>query len=378
MLVGLPGSGKSWFSRSLLARDPTSWTLISQDDSGSRSTCESEIGRAHGRVLLDRCNTVASDRKSWLELAVKCHSPVCVWFDYDRELCTSRTQMRAGHPTLPPGSRVRNAIEQMQKIFVRPRLDEGFQAVVIVRSFAAAQELVLRLSLRITIFKFPRTPHFANLGAASSDDMIKDIAALPHEGHVVITEKIDGANMSFSLSLDRSRVIVQNRSHYVDSSTHEQSKKLGIWVEHHEGDLFKILDRDPFFAERYILFGEWMFATHSIPYTRLPGRFLAFDLYDRSTRTWADTRLLSRLLASTLISSVPVLYEGTMPSDSELRSMVQKKSKFWDGCVEGVYVKVERDDRVISRGKVVRSDFIAGNEHWGRANLRVNAASSIE
>ena len=372
VLVGLPGSGKSWFSRSLIARDPSSWTLISQDDSGSRSTCESEMGRAHGRVLLDRCNTAASDRRSWLELASKCTSPVCVWFDYNRELCTSRAQMRAGHPTLPPGGRVRNAIEQMQKIFVRPRLNEGFKAVVIVRSFKAAQELVLRLSPPITIFKFPRTPHLINLGAASSDDIITAIAAFPHEGNVVITEKIDGANMGFSLSSDRSRIIVQNRSHYVDSSTHEQFKKLGVWVERHEGDLFKILDRDPIFAERYILFGEWMLATHSIPYTRLPGRFLAFDLYDRSTRTWADTRLLSGLLASTSIPSVPVLYQGTMPSDSELRDMVQGQSKFWEGRVEGVYVKVERDGCVTSRGKVVRSDFIAGNEHWGRGNLRVN------
>jgi atypical dual specificity phosphatase len=160
----------------------------------------------------------------------------------------------------------------MHKIFVRPRLDEGFKAVVIVRSFSAAQDLVLRLSPYITIFKFPRTPHLINLGAASSDDIITDLAA--REGHVVITEKIDGANMGFSLSSDRSRIIVQNRSHYVDSSTHEQFKKLRIWVERHESDLFKILDRDPLFAERCILFGEWVFATHSIPYTRLPDRFL--------------------------------------------------------------------------------------------------------
>jgi atypical dual specificity phosphatase len=280
--------------------------------------------------------------------------------------------MRAGHPTLPPGSRVRNAVEQMQKLFVRPTLHEGFKAVVIVKSFAAAQELVLRLSPPVNVFKFPRTPHLINLGAASSDDIITDHTALLCEGHVVITEKIDGANMGFSLSSDRSRIIVQNRSHYVDSSTHEQFKKLGIWVERHESDLFRILDRDPLFAERYILFGEWMFATHSIPYTRLPDRFIAFDLYDRSTRMWADNKLLSGLLSSTSISSVPVLYEGKMPTDKELRNMVQGESTFWDGRVEGVYVKVERDGCVISRGKVVRSDFIAGNEHWGRGELQVN------
>ena len=375
MLVGLPGSGKSWFSKSLLARDPSKWTLISQDDSRSRFICESEIGRAQGSVLLDRCNTAASDRKRWLELASRCTSPVCIWFDYDRELCISRAQMRAGHATLPPGSRVRNAVEQMQKILVRPALHEGFKAMVIVKSFAAAQELVLRLSPPINIFKFPRTPHLINLGAASSDDIVTDV--VPREGHVVITEKIDGANMGFSLSSDRSRIVVQNRSHYVDSSTHEQFKKLGIWVESHKNDLFKVLDRDPFFAERYILFGEWMFATHSIPYTRLPSQFIAFDLYDRNTGTWAGTRLLSELLASTSISLVPVLYEGKMPSDSELRTMVKGESNFWDGCVEGVYVKVERDGHVISRGKVVRSDFIAGNEHWSRGKLRINGMEDI-
>lgn len=376
VLVGLPGSGKSWVSKALLARDPQGWTLISQDDSGSRSSCESQIGKTpKGRVLLDRCNTAAADRTGWLDLASNwCSAPVCIWFDYDRELCTSRAQMRAGHPTLPPGSRVRNAVDQMQKIFMRPTLDEGFKAIFIVRSFAAAQELVLRLSPPTGIFKFPRTPHLINLGAATSDDLvIKDLPTLSEQrGHVVITEKVDGANMGFSLSSDRSQVVVQNRSHYVDSSTHEQFKKLGIWVERHEGDLREVLGRDPHFAERYILFGEWMFATHSIPYTHLPDRFLAFDIYDRSLKTWADRKSLSALLSQTSIPLVPVIHEGKMPSDSELRNMVQLKSGFWDGRVEGIYVKVERDSRVFSRGKIVRSDFIAGNEHWSRGNLRVN------
>lgn len=40
--------------------------------------------------------------------------------------------------------------------------------------------------------------------------------------------------------------------------------------------------------------------------------------------------------------------------------------------MEGVYVKVERNGVVVQRAKIVRTDFIAGNEHWTRANLRVN------
>ena len=45
---------------------------------------------------------------------------------------------------------------------------------------------------------------------------------------------------------------------------------------------------------------------------------------------------------------------------------------FYEGRVEGVYVKVEKQGRVVSRGKVVRADFIAGNEHWSKGPLQLN------
>ncbi|KAJ6541759.1 ATP dependent DNA ligase [Mycena capillaripes] len=373
VLVGLPGSGKSWFAQALRARDPTGWSRISQDESGSRTMCESEISHAKGRVLLDRCNTAAVDRKVWLDLAGNwATSPVCIWFDYEKSLCESRAQMRAGHPTLPPGGRVRNAIEQMHKVFVEPTLKEGFKAIVHVKSFAAAEELVLRLSPPVGVYKFPRTPHLINLGAATADDVFADAAALMGQGgHVVITEKVDGANMGFWLDADR-ELRVQNRSHYVTPATHEQFKKLGLWIDDHRHELMRVLGRDAHFPSRYILYGEWLAVTHSIPYARLPDRFMAFDLYDRSTDSWADRGTLAALLVGTGIQMVPVLYEGLLPEEAELRSMVQLPSKFWDGRIEGIYVKFEKDGQVVSRGKVVRADFIAGNEHWTKGNLRVN------
>ncbi|KAJ7508493.1 ATP dependent DNA ligase [Mycena galericulata] len=370
VLVGLPGSGKSWFSQALRARDPRGWARISQDEAGSRAACESEIGHASGRVLLDRCNTAAADRKIWLALASNwAASPVCIWFDYEKELCESRAQMRAGHPTLPPGSRVRNAVEQMHKAFVPPTLKEGFKAIVHVKSFAAAEDLVQRLSPPVDIYKFPRTPHLINLGAATDDDLLADAPA--PAGHVVITEKVDGANMGFWLSPAR-EIRVQNRSHFVSPASHAQFKKLGLWVDTHRDALMRVLGRDAHFASRYILYGEWLAATHSIPYARLPDRFMAFDLFDRSTESWVDRATLSALLMDTGIEMVPVLYEGAMPSEVDLRSMVQLPSKFWDGRIEGIYVKVEQDGRVVSRGKIVRADFIAGNEHWTKGNLQMN------
>ena len=61
-----------------------------------------------------------------------------------------------------------------------------------------------------------------------------------------------------------------------------------------------------------------------------------------------------------------------MLSEDELRQAVQQPSRFYEGPVEGVYVKVEKGGRVVSRGKVVRSDFISGNEHWSKGPLHVN------
>ncbi|KAM5539342.1 hypothetical protein V8D89_006976 [Ganoderma adspersum] len=375
VLVGLPGSGKSTFSRMLMARDPRGWTYISQDDTGSRSACETAIGNVRGgRVLLDLCNVSRAARKEWLALAGHwATAPVCVWFDYPRALCVSRAQNRAGHPTLPPGNRMHGA-------FAPPALAEGFKAVFAVRSFAAAEELVGRLSPPVGLFKFPRTAHLLDLGSATSDDIVASIPAITSGGsdahahaHVVITEKVDGANMGFSLSADRTQVLVQNRSHHVNPASHEQFRKLALWVDRHGADLVRVLGRDPLFAQRYILFGEWLVATHSIPYTRLPDWFMAFDLYDRSTESWADRRTLEALLRETEIRIVPVVQEGGTPKEEELREMVQRPSMFYEGRVEGVYVKVERAGRVVSRGKVVRADFIAGNEHWSKGPLQLNA-----
>ena len=389
VLVGLPGSGKTWFSKSLLARNSEGWVHISQDETGSRAFCETAVGRAPKkgqRALLDRCNTSDEDRKQWVKLASNwCISPVCVWFDYPATLCTSRAQMRVDHPTLMPGGRVRSAVKQMQQAFVRPTIQEGWKAIFVVRSFEAAQEGVRRLSTPPLIYKFPRTPHLINVGAATDDDLHTDLAAFSSlvstscqgtagcPARIVVTEKIDGANMGLSLSSSRDRIVVQNRSHYVNSSSHEQFRKLDAWIDRHNEGLRQILDRDPYFAERYILFGEWVYATHSIAYSHLPDWLLVYDLYDRSTKTFTDSQGLKALLEGTNICTVPVLFEGDrMPTKEELLGMIQRRSQFYDGRVEGVYVKVEENGWVRLRGKVVRSDFIAGNEHWSRGIIRAN------
>jgi atypical dual specificity phosphatase len=268
-----------------------------------------------------------------------------------------------------------------------PILPEGYRGIAIIRSFEACAELITLLSPLLTLFKFPRTAHLLNLGAATEDDIIQptsfafSMSRLTPASQIVITEKIDGANLGIALD-SSGRILIQNRAHWVNSKTHFQFRKLDIWVENNREALARILGADSSFPGRYILFGEWMVCVHSIKYTRLPDRFLAFDLYDRSRKVFASREVLEARLEGSDIATVPTVMrikgrpeDGAgpiMPSDEELMAMVQQPSRFYDGRVEGVYVKVEKDGIVVGRGKVVRADFIAGNEHWTHGQLELN------
>ena len=79
ILVGVPGSGKSTFSRALMAGAPQpplgrSWRRVSQDLLGSRKKCIAAAERALSigmNVLIDRCNFDEEQRAPWLQLEGK-------------------------------------------------------------------------------------------------------------------------------------------------------------------------------------------------------------------------------------------------------------------------------------------------------------------
>jgi len=212
---------------------------------------ETDISRPQGRrVILDRYNPSATDRWHWLSLALCATKPICVWFEYPTDLCIARAQRRPDHPTLVPGPRVQTAIASTVRGFQPPTPQEGYHGLVIVRSFEACVELVVLLSPPLTLFKFPRTAHLLNLGAATEDDIVQSTsssafsaASLTPESQILITEKIDGANLGISLD-SSGRILIQNRAHWVNSKTHFQFKKLDIWVEQHRQALPRIIGVD--------------------------------------------------------------------------------------------------------------------------------------
>jgi atypical dual specificity phosphatase len=266
------------------------------------------------------------------------------------------------------------------------------------------------LTAPIPLLKFPRTPHLLELGSKGEDDFAIDIFNHSNgklEGKLTIEEKIDGANMGISLGWDMG-LVVQNRSHWIQSDSHAQFKSLDLWLDKFRITLTNLLLRDELFPERYILYGEWVAARHSIGYTALPDRFIAFDLYDRLSGAFWSRGYLDRVLEGTGIAQVPCLGQRDDVSKEEILDMIQRPSAFISGHgnghehghgdrnnkgqgegyeeqrrgerMEGVYIRFEDPERKITtaRGKVVRGDFIAGNEHWSKGKIVWNGLKREE
>lgn len=159
------------------------------------------------------------------------------------------------------------------------------------------------------LFKFPRTRHLFDAGGkgVSRDDLLLDQSDEKifyssrgrGEQHLVaVEEKVDGANLGISIGTDM-RVSFQNRSHFINSKTHRQFNSLDSWLAQHSSGLYEALE-----PGRHVLFGEWLYAKHSIHYTKLPGYFLAFDIYDRTESRFLSRRERNRQLEG---SGVPVV-----------------------------------------------------------------------
>lgn len=116
-----------------------------------------------------------------------------------------------------------------------------------------------------------------------------------------------------------------------------------------------------------MLYGEWCAARHSVAYSRLPGLFLAFDIYDKRTRAFASAAERGRRLAGLGIPVVRQLARRAFGSREELLALLEMQSAYADGFVEGAYLRIDGDGATnAARGKIVRADFIQGCEdgHW--------------
>lgn len=142
VLVGLPGSGKSYFASKLEKESFSQYVRINQDSLGTRKKCETACRQALSRgknVIIDRCNFNKQQREHWLIFGVPCE---CIVFKYGKEVCIRRCIERRNHETVD----ARNAaavVRGMAREY-RPPLPHSpqYQRHVTINSFKKSDEIV--------------------------------------------------------------------------------------------------------------------------------------------------------------------------------------------------------------------------------------------
>jgi hypothetical protein len=240
------------------------------------------------------------------------------------------------------------------------------------------------------IRKYPRTTHIEGSRLQPGDE---DRDSVPFETlagrYLVVEEKMDGSNSGVSFD-EQGGLLLQSRGHYLVGGPREKQFDLfKTWARARSRELWEVL------GSRYIMYGEWMFAKHTVFYDLLPHYFLEFDVLDREEDVFLSTTRRRELLDGMPVVSVPVLYRGELGGLPELLALMGRsnfKSSQWkqnlqkacDGRVrdveraiaetdpsdlmEGLYIKVEGEGRVVERYKYVRGEFLAvvmdSGSHW--------------
>lgn len=165
--------------------------------------------------------------------------------------------------------------------------------------------------------KYPRTPHLAGSRRQAGDE---DLASVPFAAlsgrHLVVEEKVDGANAGISFDA-RGELRLQSRGHFLTGGPRERHFALfKAWATSHREGLRAAL------GDRYVLYGEWLYAKHTVAYDALPHYLLEFDILDTATGTFLGTPERRALRVGLPIVPVAVLHAGPLPTIEALRALI--------------------------------------------------------
>ncbi|MCL1473897.1 RNA ligase family protein [Argonema antarcticum] len=240
------------------------------------------------------------------------------------------------------------------------------------------------------IRKYPRTHHIEGSRLQPGDE---DLDSVPFSAianrYVVVEEKVDGANAAISFSYD-GQMRLQSRGHYLTGGEREKHFNLfKQWAYSHAAAFLQVL------GSRYVLYGEWLYAKHTVFYDYLPHYFLEYDLLDIKQGEFLSTQSRKQLLGGLPIVSVPVLFAGRLRSYKQLTGLLGNSNfiqfghleRFRLSCqekgldverslkqtdpsylMEGLYIKVEHEEIVTARYKYIRPSFLTtvlqSDGHW--------------
>ncbi|MBL7255131.1 RNA ligase family protein [Paractinoplanes lichenicola] len=183
--------------------------------------------------------------------------------------------------------------------------------------------------------RYPDTLHLPGSPGATADDMVQhDLTWL--DGELVVTEKLDGGNLTFT------RDAMYGRSPDCDTEPWDRPAKA-LWAM----TSYRIPDD-------WRVCGESMWARRTIAYSDLPGVFIVFGIWDETDTLlgWDDTVDWATRLE---LPVVPVLYRGGSLTEARAAWATRRDAASSEGFV------------VRSAGRIPADEFSVRVLKWVRA-----------
>lgn len=201
-----------------------------------------------------------------------------------------------------------------------------------------------------------------------TDDEVKALLG----GHTIFEEKIDGGVVGIAWGGEKHLAIGKHSMiHYSDNSKKFYGLNNWIYVNYEK------IQNIPL---GWIVYGEWLRASHNIFYDNLPDYFVAFDVWDG--HRYIDLHRRSEFLHELGFAEVPFIYSGI---DLEIADVLciadglsmSNKSRF--SSVEKFEGFVIKNYEKGLMGKYVRREFLESIEkHWLELPLVENRLGSFK
>jgi atypical dual specificity phosphatase len=205
--------------------------------------------------------------------------------------------------------------------------------------------------------EYPRIPHLdKSISNMTHDDIqVEGKIQFPLTGWV--QEKLDGANLGLTWT---SGPVIRNRNNilkkgYIKKETPAklQFRSSWNWLHDHNKDIQKLSKS---LMTPVTLYGEWLYAKHSIYYDKLPDLFIAYDIYLSEYDEWLSPDKFELEISQTNIKFIkPEL--KTFNNVSEIVVESEKPSKYRNDVREGIVIKLSDGRKVTESFKIVNKMF---------------------
>ncbi|WP_394850209.1 RNA ligase family protein [Pendulispora brunnea] len=202
--------------------------------------------------------------------------------------------------------------------------------------------------------KYPRSFHLPwSPGGTSDDKRLHDVSGLLGV-ELVVTEKCDGSNLTYTRHSVFSRSHAGPPSHPSFDLAKATHARLGYLI-----------------SEGTSVFCEYCYAVHSIEYRALPDYSLVFGVRDDQSGTWWEWDMVTAQAADLGLPTVPVLFRGILETERQLQALTEDlaaQPSAFGGIREGVVVRraavFGNTEFPRSLAKWVRKDHVTTDEHW--------------